>query len=142
MSKLVGGLFNFSDRVQMQTMGQRLMRNNVISSNIANAETPGFRAIGYSFEDQMQSASKVNEELSARVSNGRHLKNSFTQADGTISPDVFVRPTESIPEDGNTVDVDAEMAKLAENQILYRSAVEILNRKIGTIRYAITTGGR
>jgi len=142
MSNLVGGLFNFSDRLQMQTLGQRLTRNNVISSNIANAETPGFRAIGYSFEDQLKSVAQVNNELPTKISNDRHLRNSFTQADGTITPDVFVRPTESIPEDGNTVDVDAEMGKLAENQILYRSAVELLNRKIGTIRYAITAGGR
>jgi len=142
MSNLVGGLFNFSDRLQMQTLGQRLTRNNVISSNIANAETPGFRAIGYSFEDQLKSVSQVSKDLPTQVSSDRHLKNSFTQADGTITPDVFVRPSESIPEDGNTVDIDAEMGKLAENQILYRSAVELLNRKIGTIRYAITAGGR
>jgi flagellar basal-body rod protein FlgB len=69
------------------------------------------------------------------------MRNNFTQTDGTIKPDVYVRPTESVDEDGNTVDMDTEMAQLAQNQILFKTAVETLNRKIGTLRYAIN-GGR
>lgn len=142
MSQKIGGLFNFSDRLQINSLNQRLLRNNVITSNIANAETPGFRAIGYSFEDQLQAASHANEELPMSTTNQRHLMNEFTQAGGQIHPDAFVRPTETVPEDGNTVDIDNEMAELAENQIRYRTAVELLNRKIGILRYAITSGGR
>ena len=56
------------------------------------------------------------------------------------TPEVFVRPTESVGQDGNTVDVDEEMGRLAQNQIMYRSAVELLNRKIGTLKYAISAG--
>ena len=40
------------------------------------------------------------------------------------------------------VDVDEEMGRLAQNQIMYRSAVELLNRKIGTLKYAISAGSR
>lgn len=142
MSNLVGGLFNFADRLQMQSLNQRMARNNVISSNVANAETPGYLALGYDFEQQLQAASHANELVPVKTSNPKHLQNAFTQADGTMSPDVFVRPTETIPQDGNTVDLDTEMAQLAENQITYRAAVELLNRKVGIIRYAISNGGR
>lgn len=141
MNNLVGGIFNFSDRLQMESMGQRVKRNNVISSNIANSETPGFRSLGYDFEEQLQAVSNTNEPLPLKVSNPKHMKNAFAEADGTIRPDVYVRPTESLGHDGNTVDVDQEMAELARNQILFRSAVDFLNRKIGMIRYAIN-GGR
>ena len=69
------------------------------------------------------------------------MRNNFTKADGSISPEVYVRPTESVDEDGNTVDMDLEMEQLAQNQILFKTAVETLNRKIGTLKYAIN-GGR
>lgn len=141
MSNIVGGLFNFSDRLQMESLNQRNRRQEVITANIANAETPGYRAFGYDFEKQLQSLGKMNEPIAVKVSDPRHLRNSNTKADGTITPDVYVRPTESVDEDGNTVDMDAEMAQLAQNQILFRTAVETLNRKIGTLRYAIN-GGR
>lgn len=141
MSRLVGGLFNFADRLQMTALDQRLKKSEVISSNVANAETPGFRALGYDFEEQLASLAHLDKSLAVQVSDPKHFRNAFTRADGKIEPDVFVKPTESVPEDGNTVDVDEEMVRMAENQLLYRSSVEVLNRKIGVIRYAIN-GGR
>jgi len=141
MSNAIGGLFNFSDRLQMESMNQRQVRQNVIASNIANAETPGFRAIGYDFEEQLQTVAGTNEPIGLNVSNPKHLKNAFADADGKIKPDVYVRPTESIGEDGNTVDIDREMVEMAKNQVLYRSSIDIINRKIGMIKYAIN-GGR
>lgn len=141
MNGLVGGIFNFSDRLQMASLDQRLKRSEVISGNIANAETPGYRALGYDFEEQLASLARLDNKLPLKVSNLSHFKNSFTKADGSIKPDVYVKPQESIGEDGNTVDVDDEMARMAQNQILYRSAVEIVNRKVGMLKYAIN-GGR
>lgn len=142
MNNLIGGLFNFADNLQVQSMNQRLVRNQIISSNIANAETPGFRALGYSFEEQLKEVAKLKEPIAVKVSHPRHLQNAFTKADGTMYPDVFVRPTETIPEDGNTVDIDHEMGVLSKNHIQYRASVELINRKIGMLRYAITNGGR
>jgi flagellar basal-body rod protein FlgB len=141
MSSVIGGLFNFSDRLQMQSLGFRGKRNEVLTANIANAETPGFRAFGFDFEKQLQTVSDESGLASLRTSDPRHLKDPFTQANGEISPDVYVRPTESVDEDGNTVDIDKEMADMAKNQILYRTTVETINRKIGMLKYAIN-GGR
>lgn len=141
MSSIIGGLFNFSDKLQIESLNQRNRRSEVITSNIANAETPGYRAFGYDFEKQLQDLAKMNEPIAVKVSDPRHMRNNFTKSDGTIKPEVYVRPTESVDEDGNTVDMDTEMAQLAQNQILFKTAVETLNRKIGTLRYAIN-GGR
>jgi len=141
MSNIIGGIFNFSDKLQMESLNQRSRRSEVITANIANAETPGYRAFGYDFEKQLQDLAKTNEPIAVKVTNARHLKNNFTQSDGSMKPDVYVRPTESVDQDGNTVDMDTEMAQLAQNQILFRTAVETLNRKIGTLKYAIN-GGR
>ena len=141
MSRIQGGVFNFADRLQMAALDQRLKRSEVISGNIANAETPGFRALGYDFEDQLASMAGLDGKVPIKTSNEKHFQNAFTQANGKARADVFVRPTESIGEDGNTVDVDTEMVQMAQNQMLYRSAVEMINRKVGMIKYAIN-GGR
>lgn len=141
MSRLTGGIFNFSDKLQMNALEHRHKRGNVLAANIANSETPGYRAIGYDFEEQLATVGGLESTLPMKVSNPAHYTGGFTTANGKIEADIFVRPTESIPEDGNTVDVDGEMVQMAENQILFRAAVESLNRKIGTIRYAIN-GGR
>lgn len=139
---MVGGIFNFSDQVKMESLNQRLSRQKVITSNIANSETPGYRALGYDFEKQLQAVANGGDPFPMKVSNPKHYANSHTEADGTILPDVFVRPTESVGQDGNTVDVDSEMGTLAQNQILYRATVELINKKIANLRYAISAGGR
>jgi flagellar basal-body rod protein FlgB len=144
MAGIIGGLLTQSDRLQMATLDQRLVKNQVITSNIANSETPGFRALGYDFEEQINELAEGNNSpVRMKMTSDKHFStNIITGPNGTIHPDVYVRPTESIPQDGNTVDVDKEMTQLAENQVLYRTAVELLNRKLGSIRYAISGGGK
>ena len=133
-------LFGHADRVQIESLNQRLVRSNVINANIANAETPGFRAIGYSFEDQLQAVNEINQPENLHTTNPKHLMHPGATADARIEPDVFVQSTESIGHDGNTVEVDKEMADLARNQILFRAQVETLTRKIGLLTYAINGG--
>lgn len=141
MKLILNNIFNTSDRLQMEALDHRQKRSDVISANIANSETPGFRALGYDFEDQLASIANVDKSLNLKTTNPQHFVNSFTKANGEIEPDVYIVPTESIGEDGNTVDVDREMAEMAKNQILYRSAAELINRKMAVLRYAIN-GGR
>lgn len=140
---LIGGLFTRGDYVKMGALNQRLERQHVINSNVANAETPGYRAIGYDFEEQLQALSPGDDEnVPMKATDPRHYINGMAEADGTINPEVYVRPTESVGQDGNTVDVDQEMAAMAENQILYNATVELINKKLGTLKYAIQNGGQ
>ncbi|MBQ49767.1 MAG: flagellar basal body rod protein FlgB [Zetaproteobacteria bacterium] len=142
MNNLIGGFYTHHERVQMESLNQRLTRAKVISGNVANAETPGFRAIGYDFEEQLQAVSGNDDPFPMKASNDKHFLNGHTEADGTVLPDVYIRPTESVGQDGNTVDVDKEMSRLSQNQLLYRASIEILNRRIGTLKYAISAGSR
>jgi flagellar basal-body rod protein FlgB len=129
-----------SDAVLEQSLGHRLAKQNTIASNLVNAHTPGFRALGYSFETQLQAAVGNDGGLPMATSNSKHLKAGGLAADD-VKPDVFVKPTESIGNDGNTVDVDGEMADLAETQIMYKATVELLNRRFAMMKYGIN-GGR
>ena len=141
MSTISSQLFSKADGAIEEGLNHRLAKQNVISSNITNANTPGYRALGYAFEKQLQDALGNSSALALRVTNGKHVLASGQGADGNVKPDLHVKPTESVGNDGNTVDVDAEMAELAETQIMYRASVEILNRKFAMMRYGIN-GGR
>lgn len=142
MSSKVGGIFNLDDRLTMASLDLRRQRTQVLNANIANAETPGYRSLGYDFEEQLQALAGHGEPFPMKASDGKHFRNGHTEANGTIYPDVYLRPTESVGEDGNTVDIDKEMADLAKDQILYNTTVELLNRKIGLLKYAISAGGQ
>lgn len=141
MKTNLGGLFTNNDQIEMLSLSLRDQRNKVIAGNIANAETPGFRALGYDFEDQLKELVSMGSDMVAGRGNLGAIKKSMTSIDGVVRPEVYVKPTETVGEDGNTVDSDAEMIQMSENQILFRSTVEAINRRIAILKYAIN-GGR
>lgn len=139
--KVANQVFNTSDAVLEKSLSHRLNKQNIISSNLVNAQTPGYRALGYEFEEQLRAAVGNDGGLAVKTTDARHLVSPGLDAGGDVKPDLFVKPTESIGNDGNSVDVDSEMADLAWNQTLYRATVELLNRRLAMMRYGIN-GGR
>jgi flagellar basal-body rod protein FlgB len=143
MSSLIGGMLTRGDQIKMAALDMRLERQNVLNGNIANAETPGYRALGYDFEEQLQALAGDDEEsMPMKAADPRHFRSDLLEADGTLQAEVYVRPTESVGQDGNTVDVDKEMGDMAQNQILYKATVELINKKLATLKYAIANGGQ
>ncbi len=119
----------------------RLLRQNVTSSNIANAETPGYHAKKVDFEEALDRALDHEGLGKLHVSSDEH----FLMGQGAISrarADVYENPEGNISNDGNTVDMEKEMATLADNSILYRAALQLINKKLGAMRYAVTEGSR
>jgi flagellar basal-body rod protein FlgB len=142
MSTVIGNqIFGKPDAVLEESLNQRLKRQNVNVANITNSLTPGYRALGFDFEKQLQAAIGSDKDLIMKVSDSRQIKAPGMGADGVLKPDLYVKPTESIGNDGNTVDIDQEMTEVAGNQIIYKATIETLNRKLGMLRYAIN-GGR
>ena len=114
----------------------RQMRQELITSNIANAETPGYKAKRIGFEEALSRALDVDGNESLNVEDGRH----FDVGSGgfnNLQPEVFEDPNGLVSEDGNTVDRDAEMSLMAKNKILYDASVQLLNKKLGLLKYAI-----
>jgi flagellar basal-body rod protein FlgB len=119
-------------------MNFRLMNQNVISSNIANADTPGYKAQKVEFEDALRNALEISGRLKMEGSAPEH----FIKADpGHIDPEIYDNPNGQVHLDGNSVDRNAEQVELAENQIQYDAAAEMMRRKLGMLKYAITEGG-
>ncbi len=117
----------------------RLLKQNVTSSNIANAETPGYKAKKVDFEQALARAVDINGLGAMSVDDPDHFAvngNSISHA----SADVYENPDISVNNDGNTVDMEREMSELAENNIVYKAAIQLINKKLAGLAYAATEG--
>ena len=118
----------------------RTLRHNITASNIANAETPGFHAKKVDFEDALSRA--IDMEGMNQTSGGD--PEHFAMGTGAISrskAEVYDNPEANVTNDQNTVDLEQEMASLQENTIHYRAALQLMNKKLGAMKYAVSEGG-
>lgn len=132
-------LFDKTTSALGTTLNMRLMKQNVINSNIANAETPGYHAKKIDFENALARAIDLDGLRGVSTSDGAH----FSVGGGTMSklrPDIYENPEGAINNDGNTVDLEREMSALAENSIMYKAAMQLINKKLATLRYAASDG--
>jgi flagellar basal-body rod protein FlgB len=101
----------------LKSMDAGMLRARTIANNIANVNTPGYRRVEVKFEDQLRRALNKTRLKGAKTDNG-HLDLGRKDV-SKVNPEAF-RPNDStLPSGVNNVDIDTEMAKLAENQILY-----------------------
>ena len=108
----------------------------MISSNIANAETPGYKAKKVEFEEALARALDTDEQMNMKVEDGRHY-NVGNGGFNNLQPEVFEDPNGIVSMIGNTVDRDKEMAEMAENKIMYDASVQLINKKLALLKYAI-----
>lgn len=116
----------------------REMRNELISSNIANANTPDYKSKKIDFEEALARALDVDGQMQMNTNDGRH----FDVGNGgfnNLEPEVYDDPNGVVSENGNTVDVESEMAKMAENKLMYDAIVQLINKKMGIMKYAINS---
>lgn len=116
----------------------REMRQDVISSNIANQETPGYKAKRLDFEDALARAVNVDGNQDLDVSDPRHY-NVGNGGFNNLKPEISNDPNGVVSENGNTVDPETEMARMAENKMMYDATVQLLNKKLGMMKYVINT---
>jgi len=118
----------------------RAQRQQVIASNIANADTPAYRAVDLDFAEALrraQSAGTTNHagaSALARTAPGHLPAKSTASALGAL---IDESPSAQPSVDGNTVDTDAEHARFAENAIRYEAAFRVLNGKIRALLAAL-----
>ena len=113
----------------------RAQRNDVLSTNIANADTPNYKARDLDFSQALQGAQR--HSLAMTATSEQHLQGSgmTTRGDETLYR-VPVQPSL----DGNTVSIDVEQANFAENALQYRASLAFLDGSIRTLRMAIKGG--
>ncbi len=137
----MSGLLDKTTQALQVAANMRQLRGNVITSNIANAETPGYAAKKLDFENALARAVDL-EGLNKEVNlESGHFPVS-TVALSRVRADVYENPDASINNDGNTVDLEREMSALAENSTMYKAAIQLMNKKLAALKYAVSDGGR
>ena len=133
------GLFKGAFPVLQKALDLRSMKHNLIVSNVANKDTPGYKAFDLMVEEAMENATGKGEPAQLKTSHEGHLSGrSAHRIDGKSmghSADPFF-----LRQDGNSVDIDKEMAALAENNLLYDALAQILSRKFRGLKEAIKGG--
>ncbi len=111
-------------------------RHLLISSNISNAETPGFKAHDLDFKDQLREVLNTEGRLCIKSTNSKHMGPS-KESLKSLEPEVF-EELDAARSNGNNVNIDKEMTKLAENQIQYNATIAMMMKRGSTVRAAIT----
>jgi len=130
--------FDTTMNLLQKVLDLRTRNQQVISSNIANAETPGYSASSFEFEAQLKSA-MAGGELKPVAVRENHIPLSSSNI-SQVQGDIVVHPDKTGIGDKNSVSVDQEMVKLSENQILYEAAITMLNKKLAILKYVSNDG--
>ena len=119
---------------QQLALGLRAYRQQIIASNIANADTPGYKAVDIDFQEALRNAQAAANvpPVSLTTTSGGHLSGQSTGTQPPIPLKYHVPSQGSI--DGNTVEMDVERAKFAENTLMLKFSMD---RVSGHFKHAI-----
>ncbi|WP_162045826.1 flagellar basal body rod protein FlgB [Vibrio taketomensis] len=118
--------------IHQHTVGVRERNAEVISTNIAQANTPGYKAKGMDFNKALQAA-KSEASIGLSRTDSRHIPAS-THVTGEV---LYRLPTQPDTGDGNTVDVDLERNLFMQNQIRHQASLDFLGSKFKNLSKAI-----
>ncbi|MGX9133657.1 flagellar basal body rod protein FlgB [Rummeliibacillus sp. JY-2-4R] len=110
------------------------IKQKTIAQNIANVDTPNYKAKDVSFSSMLADAQ--NSYIKANRTNEKHID--FNTS--TTTPGVFSYSNDRYRENGNGVDMDKEQASLAENTIYYNALVDRVNGKLNSL-LTVAKGG-
>ena len=128
-------------KVMEKSLDVALLRNDAISHNIANVDTPGYKRKTVSFEEQLRNAISENSVRGART-DPRHIPVGSKNVD-----DLEIRVAEDkkpldMRLDGNNVDIESEMAQMAKNTIKYNVLSDRISGYFRKMKSVISEGRR
>ncbi|MFA9558091.1 flagellar basal body rod protein FlgB [Evansella sp. AB-rgal1] len=130
-------LNNSTTRLLQTALNSSMVRQQAISHNIANIDTPNYKAKNVVFENELQQA-VANQRVKAYRTDSRHLE--FGGHLNNMGTRVTERNNSQYNHNGNNVDIDLEMAELAKNQIYYNALIDRLNGRFNSIRTVLGQG--
>ena len=134
------GLFRGTISLLEKSLNLRSMQHRALASNIANMDTPNYKAVELAVEEEMKKKSDNAASIQLVRTRPNHipLRQNWTNH---VNLKAAKPPQFSLRGDGNTVDLDRTMGKLAENTILYKTAAQIISQKFNGLKNAIKGGG-
>ncbi len=132
MTNFVDKLFDRTVPGITHSLDLYLKRNEAITSNIANAETPMYRAVDVDFAGELERAFDPSSSSALKKTHSKHMDLS---GEGTSK---FVEDYSGATRaDGNNVDIDIQMGKLALNSGKYQTGTSLVRKKLQMMRMAL-----
>lgn len=122
----------FSNQSLEKALDYSALKQRVISNNIANVDTPNYKAKKVSFKSELNQA-----KLQANRTDMNHFTFKGNSSSGIV---VETNKYSSYNHNGNNVDIDTEMTDMAKNQIYYNTLVERLNGKFNALKEVLKGG--
>ena len=122
---------------QQQALGLRAYRQQVLAGNIANADTPNYKARDFDFSTALKEAQAGSGAVGGSLAMSRTSSGHLSAADGIAPARLMYRTPVQPSVDGNTVEMDVERAQIAENTIHYEAGLTFMTGKIKTLMSAI-----
>ena len=122
-------------RFHQTALNARAYRQQVIASNIANADTPNFKARDLDFRQALAGAlGAKGDALALKTTSQRHIAGAATNP---LEAALKYRNEEQGAIDGNTVNMDVERAAFAENSVQYQASVTFINGLLTSMQRAV-----
>ncbi|MDY7000580.1 MAG: flagellar basal body rod protein FlgB [Thermodesulfobacteriota bacterium] len=134
------GLFESHIQLTGKVLDMRLMRQNVVISNLSNIKTPRYKSRRLEFEADLQAALDLDAKGKMTRTSGGHLPAVFN-ADG-FGPDMVKGFKHRIIHGEDNVDLDKEMAVMAKNTLMYNALTTVLKKNFEGLSKTIQEGGR
>lgn len=130
-------IFGTTVNLLAKSIDLRAKNHTMISANLANVETPNYTPTSLSFEDELKGALKGKKGTPA-ITNPRHIplkgqSSSLEQVQGRV----LETPSSTPGKDNNGVELEAEMGRMVENQLMYNASIQILGKKFEGLKTAI-----
>ncbi len=121
--------------IQPQAMSLNAQRLELLAANMANADTPGYKARDIDFRAALDRAVSATDGAASRL---RATKAGHQHADGTVGGAQLRYRVPNHPSlDGNTVDSQLEQAAFAEASVRYQASLDFLESRIAGVRKAL-----
>lgn len=131
----------FSDTISAlsKSLNLRSIQHKALSSNIANMDTPNYKAVELDVAEKMAHNKGAAPGLRLVRTRAGHLPFRSGPTDN-VKLKAVKPPALSLRGDGNTVDIDRTMGKLAENTLLYNATAQLISKKFKGLKNVIKGG--
>ena len=133
------GLFRDTIALLERSLNLRSLQHRVLASNIANMDTPNYKAVELAVAEEMSGNQDSDSGIQLVQTQPGHLPLKDNAAEN-VKLKVAKPPEFSLRGDGNTVDLDRTMGSLAENTLLYKTAAQIISQKFSGLKNVIKGG--
>jgi flagellar basal-body rod protein FlgB len=134
------GIFGGTINLLQKSLNVRSAQHQVLSSNVANADTPNYKAFEVAVDEELRKLGTGKPRIQLARTQSSHLPVGRAEADRVTLKNAPA-PELSLRADGNTVDLDRAMSELSENTIKYKTSAQLITMKLKSLKNAIL-GGR